>query len=91
MTPRHTSFTSSSLWAAIVVVVAAGACAGGSPSTERVALEPATLVLTGGKIVTVDERTPEVEALAVQGDTIVAVGTSDEIAAMWAMARRWWI
>ncbi len=81
MTPRHTSFTSSSLWAAIVVLVAAGACAGGSPSNKPAAVEPATLVLTGGKIVTVDDRTPEAEALAVQGDTIVAVGTSDEIAA----------
>lgn len=41
--------------------------------------EPADLVLMQGKIVTVDEAKPEVEALAVRGDTIVALGTSAEI------------
>ena len=75
MTSRHTSFTASSLSAAIVVAVAAGACASATPP-----IEPASMVLTGGKIVTVDDRTPEVEALAMRGDTIVAVGTSEEIA-----------
>ena len=43
--------------------------------------ESARLVLTDGKIVTVDPSLPEVEALAVSGDTIMAVGTSEEIAA----------
>jgi predicted amidohydrolase YtcJ len=42
-------------------------------------VEPADLVLMGGKIVTVDEAKPEVEALAVRGDTIVALGTQAEI------------
>ncbi|MDP6371306.1 MAG: amidohydrolase [Vicinamibacterales bacterium] len=42
-------------------------------------VEPADLVLHGGKIVTVDEALPEAEALAVTGDRIVAVGTNDEI------------
>ncbi len=42
----------------------------------------ADLVLTNGKIVTVDESQPEAQALAVRGDTIMAVGTSDEIAAL---------
>ena len=41
--------------------------------------EPADLVLMQGKIVTVDEAKPEFEALAVRGDTIVALGTSAEI------------
>lgn len=41
----------------------------------------ADLVLTNGKIVTVDPSLPEAEALAVKGDTIVAVGTAEEIAA----------
>ena len=43
--------------------------------------EPATLVLQKGKIVTVDDQKPEAQALAARGDTIVAVGTSEEIAA----------
>jgi predicted amidohydrolase YtcJ len=41
--------------------------------------EAADLVLTNGKIVTVDEALPEVEALAVRGDRILAVGTAAEI------------
>ncbi len=39
----------------------------------------ADLVLRGGKIVTVDDTRPVVEALAVSGDTIVAIGPNDEI------------
>ncbi|MEZ5293865.1 MAG: amidohydrolase [Vicinamibacterales bacterium] len=43
------------------------------------AVEPATLVLRNGTIVTMDPATPEAQALAVRGDRIVAVGTVDEI------------
>jgi predicted amidohydrolase YtcJ len=42
-------------------------------------VEPATLVLTNGKIVTVDPLRPEAEALAVVGDRIVALGSEREI------------
>ena len=42
----------------------------------------ADLILMNGKIVTVDEETPEVEALAVKGDTIMAMGSSADIAAL---------
>lgn len=41
----------------------------------------ADLVLLNGKIVTVDETMPVVEAIAVKGDRILAVGSSDEIKA----------
>ncbi len=41
--------------------------------------EPADLVLMNGKIVTVDETKPEAKALAVRGDTIVAVGSDKDI------------
>ena len=41
--------------------------------------QPATLVLRGGKIVTVDETKPEAQAMAVRGDTIVALGSNQEI------------
>jgi predicted amidohydrolase YtcJ len=41
--------------------------------------EPADLVLSGGKIVTLDEARPQAEALAVHGDKIVALGTAQEI------------
>ena len=40
---------------------------------------PADLVLTNGKIMTVEETAPEVGALAVSGDRIVAVGTAKKI------------
>jgi predicted amidohydrolase YtcJ len=39
----------------------------------------ADLVLRGGKIVTVDDSRPEVQALAVAGDTIVALGSNQDI------------
>ncbi|MCB1035903.1 MAG: amidohydrolase, partial [Acidobacteria bacterium] len=41
--------------------------------------EPADLVLTGGKIVTLVESQPVVAALAARGDRIVALGTAEEI------------
>ena len=37
--------------------------------------EPATLVLRNGKIVTVEDKMPEAQAVAIRGDRIVALGT----------------
>jgi hypothetical protein len=42
--------------------------------------QPADLVLRNGKIVTMDAAAPQVEALAVRGDTIWAVGSDESIA-----------
>jgi predicted amidohydrolase YtcJ len=41
--------------------------------------EPATLVLTNGTIVTVEDGAPKAQAIAVRGDRIVTLGTSGEI------------
>jgi predicted amidohydrolase YtcJ len=41
--------------------------------------QPADMVLLNGKIVTVDAAKPEVQALAVSGDTIDALGTNEEM------------
>lgn len=41
----------------------------------------ADLVLLGGKVVTVDENIPDGEAIAMKGDTILAVGSNREIRA----------
>ena len=41
--------------------------------------EPATLVLTNGKILTVDESLPEVQAIAIRGDRVAALGTVADI------------
>jgi predicted amidohydrolase YtcJ len=40
---------------------------------------PADLVLRGGKVVTVDESKPEAQAVAVVGDTLVAVGSDRDM------------
>ncbi len=50
------------------------ACGGSAPEND-----PADLVLTNGRIVTVDDALPEAEAMAVVGDRIVALGSTDEI------------
>src|SRR5206468_2061545 len=42
-------------------------------------VKPADLVLQGGKIVTVDDAKPEAQAIAVSGDTIVAVGSAADV------------
>jgi predicted amidohydrolase YtcJ len=42
-------------------------------------VDPVDLVLRNGKVVTMDEARPDAQAIAVKGDTIVAVGTNDEI------------
>ena len=42
-------------------------------------VQPASLVLTNGKIITVETSPAQVEAIAVQGDRIVALGTSADI------------
>ena len=39
----------------------------------------ADLVLRNGKIVTLDDRKPEAQAIAISGDTIAAVGSNEEI------------
>ena len=46
---------------------------------QQPSVEPATLVLRNGTIVTVDAGTPQVQAIAVRGDTIAALGSNDEM------------
>lgn len=48
-------------------------------SAPLVAQQPATLVVTNAKIMTMDPRHPRVEALAARGEWIVALGTVAEI------------
>jgi predicted amidohydrolase YtcJ len=42
-------------------------------------LSPADLVLTGGRIVTVEDAMPEAQAIAVRGDRVVALGSAADI------------
>lgn len=49
---------------------------------------PADLVLTGGKVVTVDDRFTIAQAVAVRGDRVVAVGSSQDVARLAGPATR---
>ena len=51
------------------------------PLAPQSSVRPADLVLRNGKIVTVDETQPEAQAVAVNGDTIAAIGSNQEIQA----------
>jgi len=67
---------------AILLAPAAWHAGTGAQATQPAAgaaPQPATLVLRGGKIVTVDQAKPEAQAMAVRGDTIVALGSNQEI------------
>jgi predicted amidohydrolase YtcJ len=48
-------------------------------SYQPSSVEPATLVLRNGKVVTVDDKVPEAQAIAIRGDRIAAVGSNTEI------------
>src|SRR6185437_9397760 len=56
----------------------AGACAVKSASASATAL-PADLVLEHGRIVTMDPKTPQGQAVAITGDRITAVGSDADI------------
>ena len=60
----------------LVVALAAGVRLVGQ---QGPAPEPADLVLRGGRIVTLDDRRPEAQALAARNGSIVAVGSDAEI------------
>ncbi len=79
---RYTVLTAS------LLTLTLGACGGGSQdaseTVESAAMPdvvPADLVLRGGKVATVDPALGNVEAIAVNGYQITAVGGNDEIAA----------
>src|SRR5437868_1096054 len=63
------------------IVVAAIAC--GVLLSVVLAQQPAPdLVLFNGKVITMDSKLPQAEALAIRGERIMAVGSSKEIGAL---------
>jgi predicted amidohydrolase YtcJ len=64
----------------VCVALLSALAAAGCTRTTADPSEMATLVLRGGRIVTVDDSRPEAQAMAVRGDTIVALGSDREIA-----------
>ena len=65
---------------ALFVGLAAATAAGVGVASRTTQVASADLVLRNGRIVTVDDRVPEAQALAARGGTIVAVGSSADIA-----------
>jgi len=51
----------------------------GPASPQQTQVVPADLVLTNGRVVTVDDAVPEAQAIAMAGDRIAALGSSAEI------------
>jgi predicted amidohydrolase YtcJ len=65
----------------IAATVLAGiSLAGTSSASADEPVEPADLVLRRGKVVTLDQRLPISEAIAIRGNRIAAVGMDEEIA-----------
>ena len=50
-----------------------------SAAASQQPVQPADLVLTNGKVVTVEDAMPEAQAVAVRGDRIVALGSAADI------------
>jgi predicted amidohydrolase YtcJ len=63
-----------------VTIVGVLLAAGGALSVLRAQQPAPDLVLSNGKIITVDERFTIAQAVAIKGDRIVAVGTNQDIA-----------
>ncbi len=57
----------------LVLIATVAACTSAPP------VEPATLVLRNGNIITVEAGTPRAEALAIRGDRIVAIGADEAV------------
>ena len=64
----------------LLVSVTAIGLSSACESRQGSAQEPADLVLRGGRIVTLDDKIPEAEALAARDGRIVAIGTQADIA-----------
>ena len=57
--------------------------------TQRVsATGPVDVILTGGKVITVDQKFTIAQAIAVKGDRVVAVGSNDDISSLAGPATR---
>ena len=72
------------LYMVIACTLVLAGCGGGSDQVNEAVtmeVEPADLVLRGGKVATVDPDFGNVSAIAVNGYKITAVGSNDEIAA----------
>src|SRR5262245_27931449 len=65
-----------------VALLMALACASIYVHAQQQAQQTADIVLTGGKVITVDEKFSIAQAVAIKGDRILAVGTNQQINAL---------
>jgi len=65
-----------------------GSAADPSDAQATSATGPVDVILTGGKVITVDEKFTIAQAIAVKGDRIVAVGSNDDISSLAGPATR---
>jgi predicted amidohydrolase YtcJ len=70
---------------ALVAALSAASC---HHTSRPAAQDPADLILRNGRIVTLDDTTPEVRALAARGGRIAALGTDREISKLIGPATR---
>ena len=68
-------------WLAAACVLILSACGGMTITKIDKALTPADTVFLGGKVLTVNDQDQVVEAIAIVGDRIVAIGIDKEIKA----------
>jgi predicted amidohydrolase YtcJ len=66
-----------SMFTRVLILSVAAVCLVGCTTQSQV--QPADLVITDGRIVTVDDGMPEAQAVAVRGDRIVELGSRDAI------------
>jgi predicted amidohydrolase YtcJ len=71
MTPKRILANGVTLFFSLVALIGTASCEAGA--------DRADLVLTNGKVVTMDPIVPEAEAVAVKGYTVMAVGSSQEM------------
>jgi predicted amidohydrolase YtcJ len=71
----HKSTTILSLALTISVLSAAAA----RPTVQQQPVQPADLVLTNGKVVTVEDELPEAQGIAMRGDRIIALGRAADM------------
>lgn len=64
---------------ATLLLAACGSEQSSAPAPEENSGPKADMVLTNGNVLTVEQDMPNAEAIAIQGDRIVAVGSSDDI------------
>ena len=61
--------------------------AGGTPPESVSVTGPADVILSNGKVITVDDKFTIAQAVAIKGERVIAVGTTEEIAD-WRVRRR---